>query len=213
MNDIAIVKKRSLIVEHLIKILEGQVVSQVDLYDPKEHYKFYEMNKLPYATLIDITYTEHEKLINLVKFLKERRRKVIVLISRKINCDHLKQLFHYGLDGYFFSEMENEEITLAMETIFRNERYIHPHLSSVLLKDYLRLINKKVERPSGLLTKREWEVLELIVSGQTTYSIGDSLDISTKTVTNHIASILRKLDVQDRTNAALIAVKNRWITL
>jgi len=109
--------------------------------------------------------------------------------------------------------MEKDEITFAIRRIINRKNYIHPYLSSVLLQEYLRVTNVEKQRPTKLLTRREWEVLELIAQGKTTKHISEQLYISTKTVTNHTASILRKLRVKDRTNAALLAIKNRWVIL
>lgn len=213
MGDVAIVKEPSLILDYLISILEQQVTRTIDLYDPKNYKKIYVHRTLPEMIFIDIDNDSFEELYELVTYCVRKKVKVIVWITELMDSRRLAKLFKLGLNGYFYPEMEKEEIIFALRRIVDHKSYIHPFLSSALLEEYLRITDVKERRPDGLLTNREWEVLELIAQGRTTKHISEELYISTKTVTNHTASILRKLRVKDRTNAALLAVKNRWIVL
>ena len=86
-------------------------------------------------------------------------------------------------------------------------------LSPVLLNDYIKTTYNKVKRPNGILTEREWEILEQIVKGNKNSDIAEKLFMSEKTVKNHLLSIFKKLNVTDRTNAVLLAVKNNWFAL
>src|SRR5699024_9926552 len=69
----------------------------------------------------------------------------------------------------------------------------------------------EVNRPLHLLTKRECEVLQLLAEGNSNEKIARKLKVSESTVKNHVASILRKMNVADRTIAAITAIKNRWV--
>lgn len=214
MYDVAIIKKRNLFLEKIVALLEEELfISEVTCYQPDQHHVFYNDTKLPHMMIIDIDTQTQEELYEFTQFCSEQNIITIIWTSSNIGIEYLSKLFKLGLDGYFYNEMETEELIYAINGIFNGRQYIHPYLSSILLNDYLRLTSDKPQRPSGLLTEREWEILELIVEGKKTSSISEQLFISTKTVTNHIASILRKLHVDDRTNAALLAVKERWIIL
>ncbi|MNW14545.1 Transcriptional regulatory protein DegU [compost metagenome] len=72
---------------------------------------------------------------------------------------------------------------------------------------------KYVHNDNSPLTKREAEVLRLMAEGRSNKSIGEFLYISEKTVKNHVSSILQKLEVDDRTQAVITAIKNGWVTL
>ncbi|WP_235182989.1 response regulator transcription factor [Gracilibacillus boraciitolerans] len=61
-----------------------------------------------------------------------------------------------------------------------------------------------------MFTRREWEVMELLTQGYSNQRISNQLYITDKTVKNHISSILRKLEVPDRTNAVLTVLRNKW---
>lgn len=124
----------------------------------------------------------------------------------------LIKTFKMRLNGYFYNGMESQELTNAIDHIINSQTFIHPSLSNVLLEDYTT--NKKTivpSKPVGLLTRREWKVMELMTKGFRNEQIGNSLYISDKTVKNHVSSILKKFQVVDRTNAVLLALKKRWV--
>lgn len=213
MGDVAIIKEPNLILDHLIAVLEKQVTKTIDFYKPENYQKVYGHKPLPKMIFIDVNEDSFSELYELVTYCVKKQVKTIVWATESLGGHRLSKLFSLGLNGYFCPEMEKEEIVFALRQIVNQRNYIHPYLSTILLDEYLHLTNVEERRPSGLLTRREWEVLELIAQGQTTKHISEQLYISTKTVTNHTASILRKLRVKDRTNAVLLAIKNRWIIL
>ncbi|WP_163970619.1 response regulator transcription factor [Oceanobacillus halotolerans] len=137
----------------------------------------------------------------------------IAIWTTNIHKDQLVNLFKQGLHGYFYNGMEMSELVFAIKTMLNGEQYIHPHLSSVLLNEYINVTSIEPTKPNGVLSGREWEVLEQICQGNSNSTIAKNLFISCKTVNNHMISIFRKLHVPDRTNAALKAVKNNWISL
>src|SRR5699024_1020960 len=69
------------------------------------------------------------------------------------------------------------------------------------------------EPPRKLYSKREGEILQLLVDGQSNRQIAKTLDISEKTVKNHVSSLFKKLQVNDRTQAAVMAIRNNWVSL
>lgn len=144
-------------------------------------------------------------------YLKKNVR--IAIWTTELEKPILRNLFRYGLNGYFYNGMELSELVFAIKSMLNDQQYIHPKLSTILLNDYVRLTNKEPVRPKGVLTEQEWKVLEELGKGLNNGSIAKELYISTRTVNNHVSSILKKLHVSDRTNAVILAVKNNWITL
>jgi len=214
MNDIAIIKSMDILLEQIVKILEENLPDEkITCYEPDEYSIFYQHQKQPDLMIVDMDTYSREELFQFVKFCSKQKMKTIIWTSFNIDDDYLTQLFKLSLDGYFYNEMRSNELILAIRGILNGRQYIHPYLSSILLRDYVRLTCEEPQRPSGLLTEREWEILELIVEGRNTNSISEKLFISSKTVTNHITSILQKLNVEDRTNAALLAIRKKWIVL
>jgi DNA-binding NarL/FixJ family response regulator len=82
-------------------------------------------------------------------------------------------------------------------------------MAKELVSEFKRIKSNPRTEPQNQLTDRELEVLRLLAKGMLNKEIANILFISEKTVKNHISSIFRKLDVQDRTQAAVYAIKNK----
>lgn len=109
-----------------------------------------------------------------------------------------------GADGFLHKDAAPGEIEAAIRTVAGGGRALSPRATSALVDGVRR------GRPAAIeqLTPREREVLELLAGGRSNAEIADELTISIKTVKTHVSAILRKLDVDDRTQAALEAVRH-----
>ena len=125
----------------------------------------------------------------------------------------MNNYIHYDVDGIFSVGMSVQEFVQGIEYILGGKLFIHPLIASVLFEKYRQIAQGEIYRPIGLLTRREWEILGELVQGYQNGEIAVNLDISDKTVKNHITSILSKLGVKDRTNAVLLALRERWFYL
>ncbi len=137
----------------------------------------------------------------------------IALLIKKISAADLTKLFQMGFDGYFHGRMELIELKIAIESIFEGGQYVHPQLCPVLMSDYIHKKSKVVQKPTGILSEQEWKILEGITNGKKNSEIAQQLYLSSYTVNNHVSAILRKLNVADRTSAALKAVKHNWLSI
>ncbi|CAM4130049.1 response regulator [Lederbergia lenta] len=126
-----------------------------------------------------------------------------------------------GASGYMLKEMDSSELIEAVKRVAEGGSYIHPKVTDKLVNEYRRLANQsnkgrgyqqpEVHVPLHLLTSRECEVLQLLADGKSNRGIGDALFISEKTVKNHVSNILQKMNVNDRTQAVITAIKNGWV--
>jgi DNA-binding NarL/FixJ family response regulator len=96
--------------------------------------------------------------------------------------------------------------------VYRGECFIQPEMAP-LLKMRINEKNNAIENVDDTLTKREIEVLKLIAEGLFNKEIAYNLDISEKTVKNHVSNIFKKINVSDRTQAAVYAIKNSLVDL
>ncbi|MGY0694727.1 response regulator transcription factor [Virgibacillus sp. FSP13] len=208
MNNIALIKEANVLRDGIVSVLQERLSNYTIMtYNSINYSLLFQEEHLADLLIIDInTDVDTDKLI---EYYSEHHKKVIIWTSTLDNVQ-LADFFKLGLDGYFYNGMETTEILFAIETIMDGKQYIHTKLSPILLHNYVRLSHKKIERPIGILSEREWEVLEQIVQGNSNCDIGENLFISTTTVNNHVRSILKKLQVKDRTSAALLAVTNNW---
>lgn len=118
-----------------------------------------------------------------------------------------------GAHGYLLKDIEPEDLVPALEAVVRGERVVSPEMVGCLA----RLVGPEpgalpeVPRPAapfGDLTPRELEILEHVVDGLNNKMIGRALEISDGTVKLHVKSILRKLGMRSRVEAAVSAVEN-----
>lgn len=136
--------------------------------------------------------------------------------------NHVSQAIKEGAAGYLLKEMDAPSIISAIKTVVKGEFYLHPKLTKDFLSEFKKLEGREmranfyqsdIRRPYHLLTPRESEVLQLLAEGHSNKSLGDVLGVSDKTIKNHVSTILRKMDLNDRTQAVVMALKKGWIEL
>ena len=130
--------------------------------------------------------------------------KVIVLTSFA-DDDRLFPALRAGAVAYLLKDVGPKELAEAIAAAARGEVRLHPDVTRRLVSE---LAGGAPRRPEDELTDREREVLRCIARGRSNKEIGEDLFISEKTVKTHVGSILAKLGLADRTQAALYAVKH-----
>ena len=165
----------------------------------------------PQVLLLDINMPKMNG-IEVLEEIKRRNIDVKVLILTVHNeIEYLIKAVDIGVNGYILKESESAELKKAIDIIVTGEKYIQPELESELNK---KLICKNSDRDKiKLLTCREMEVLIQLASGMINKEIANFLSISERTVKNHISNIFKKIQVSDRTQAAVFAIKNDIIKL
>ena len=121
-----------------------------------------------------------------------------------------------GATGYLLKDTESAQIVAAIQSIYRGESLIHPSVASKILAEFSLMAQgkgKKRARVEHDLTERELTVLRLVKDGKTNKEVANSLNLSEKTVKNHVRNIFHKLQVYDRTQAAILAIRKGLIEL
>lgn len=168
-------------------------------------------NVNPDVLLLDINMPKMNGL-EVLKKIKEDKIKVKVLVLTVHNeTEYLMKAVEIGINGYVLKDSESAELKKAIFTIADGETYIQPSLIPALNS---KMIEKNEdELKIELLTKRELEVLKEVAIGKFNRDIAKEMKISERTVKNHISSIFKKLDVTDRTQAAVFAIRNNIIQI
>lgn len=204
MNVIAIVQKPSIIREGTAKVIKENIPNtKVFCFDQGTTQNIKIKGKLPN---ILITNVDSGKGLDLIDYYISKNVKVVVWVL-EYNTNLIKELLKRNIFGYFYNGMISQELIIGIRTIISGNFYIHPTLIFEWGKRF------EYNRPSKILTKREWEVLQEIVAGLTNEKIAKKIGTAKKTVDNHIVSLMRKLDVHDRTSAAIHAIKMGWVKL
>lgn len=137
--------------------------------------------------------------------LAENPQAKVMILTSFSDKDHVIPALEAGASGYQFKDSNPDQLVTAIRSLYQGEKQLDPKVTSSLLS-YLQ--GQKEQSPIQELTKREKEVLREITLGKSNKEIAAALFITEKTVKTHISNILSKLCLQDRTQAALYAVRN-----
>ncbi|MBD8025422.1 response regulator transcription factor [Ureibacillus sp. Re31] len=177
-------------------------------------------NHFPDVVLMDINMPGKNGVEATADLITEFPDAKVIMLSIHDDESYVTHALKSGALGYMLKEMDADEIVEAIKVVARGGSYLHPKVTKNLVAEFRRLSeheNKgnfhqtEIRRPFHLLTKRECEVLQLLTDGQSNRTIGETLFISEKTVKNHVSSILQKMNVNDRTQAVVTAIKNGWV--
>ncbi len=157
--------------------------------------------------------------------------KILVLVGRDGKMS-LEEALKAGADAYLLKKSEPEEFKAVLKIIITGKKYISSDISEKQVKKHIKGGKNQISVPNipqqnaaendgvtktaksselhkfRLLTPREREVLVLTAGGRLNKEIADLMKISERTVKNHLTSIYKKLEISDRTQAALYAVRN-----
>jgi two-component system, NarL family, response regulator DegU len=160
----------------------------------------------PDIVLMDIN-MPHKNGLEAIKEIRagDGNARVIMLTIHQ-DREYLFKALDLGAMGYVLKDAESRVLVEAIRTVHSGQTYIQPSMARELVTEFKRM--KSGDDNPNQLSEREKEVLKLVAVGMVNKEIAGTLFISEKTVKNHISSIFRKLDVQDRTQAAVFAIKH-----
>lgn len=168
-------------------------------------------NHIPDILLLDINMPEKNGLEVLDEIKKKDYDVKVLILTVHNELEYLLKAVDIGVDGYILKDSESAELKRAIRSIMSGENYIQASLIPALNN---RLANRDIDKDKiDSLTSRELEVLIQVANGMINKEIATSLNISERTVKNHVSNIFKKIDVSDRTQAAVFAIKNNIITL
>ena len=221
MTKIIIVDDHQLFREGVKRILDFEdtfdVVAEGD--DGTDVVTLYAENE-PDVVLMDINMPGKNGVEATAELITEFPDAKVIMLSIHDDETYVTHALKSGALGYMLKEMDADEIVEAIKVVANGGSYLHPKVTKNLVAEFKRRSeheNKgnfhqtEIRRPFHLLTKRECEVLQLLTDGQSNRTIGETLFISEKTVKNHVSSILQKMNVNDRTQAVVTAIKNGWV--
>lgn len=141
------------------------------------------------------------------RIIKSRWSDVKILILTTFNDDEYAiQALQYGANAFMLKTAEQEDLVEAVYSVMRGAMPIHEDVTAKVMP---KLLERKKEQKIDIpLTERELDIIRLVGQGKTNKEIARELYLSVGTVKNHISQILHKLDLRDRTQLAIFAVKN-----
>ncbi|UAS04097.2 response regulator transcription factor [Staphylococcus pseudintermedius] len=159
----------------------------------------------PELILVDLVMPEMNG-ITLIQKLKEQHADIkILVLTSYVDEEHVMSAMQASADGYEMKDVDPEALMTSIETVLQGDKVIH--------KDAQQVMDTVITKPHMLnkLSKRETEVLKEMAKGKTNKEIAETLFVSEKTIKTHVSHIFSKLEVTDRTQAAIYAMENHLI--
>lgn len=176
----------------------------------------------PHVVLMDINLPGMNGLQATRRVKADHQDIGVIVLTGYDNTEQLLHAVRAGASAYFTKDVTPDKLIEAIREVRQGNYVINddvleqPQVASWLLaqfKQYPEALNYEMDSPFVPLSEREMEILGCITQGLSNKEIAKQLTISRQTVKNHMTSILRKLAVNDRTQAAVYALRHGWIRL
>ena len=162
----------------------------------------------PHLVLMDLKMP----VMNGIEATREIRRKhpqvKVLVLTTYDHDDWLFDAIRAGASGYLLKDAKREEIIRAIKGTLDGKTYLDPKIAGKVMDNVISDRKIASSRLREALTDREWDVLSELAKGFTNSEIAERLHLSEGTVRNHVSAILTKLNLTDRTQAAILAVKH-----
>lgn len=136
----------------------------------------------------------------------------VIILTVDNNHDKVVQAIRDGCSAYVLKDSPPEQLIEIVESVAEGRYFVDTNISNELLVNLVQGNSPHTaQKEYSILTSREKEVLQLIVNGHSNKEIAAKLKITLRTVKAHVSSILMKLNVNDRTQAAVLAIQERLV--
>ena len=135
--------------------------------------------------------------------LKQTR---IVVLTHSLSVNKLAKALEAGADAYLLSDMSSEALIQSLTLTMLGEKVFPTNLAKMLIDGHVDLTQKDHSFPTGVLSDREVQILRCLANGDPNKLIANRLNITEATVKVHLKGLLRKINVCNRTQAAIWAV-------
>ncbi|WP_255604229.1 response regulator transcription factor [Oscillochloris sp. ZM17-4] len=159
----------------------------------------------PDVILLDMVMPRQDGLATIAQITAERPDARILVLTSFADDEQVFPAIKAGALGYLLKDSSPQQLLQAIRDVFQGESSLHPTIARKLVQE----LSRPAERPLAQdpLTEREVEVLRQVAQGRSNQEIADHLILSERTVRTHVSSILDKLHLANRTQAALYALR------
>jgi|TARA_B100001093_G_scaffold18231_1_gene16558 two-component system nitrate/nitrite response regulator NarL len=166
-------------------------------------------NLFPDIILLDLRMPDLSGIEVLKNIRQINKTLPVVMLTTSDDEKDLIEALRNGASGYLLKDMEPDDLVVALKDVLKGETIVAPNLVQILAKFHQGDDTEiNITNLISTLTPRENEILELLAEGQSNKLIAKNLGISDGTVKLHVKSILRKLEIHSRVEAAVIAVEH-----
>ncbi len=164
----------------------------------------------PGVIIMDISMPGMDGLEATRRIKKKNPAMKVLVLTQHDNREYILSTIKSGSDGYLPKRALGSELVAAIRAVHQGHSFLYPAAAGALIEDYRRQVEKE---PYDSLTEREREIFRLVAEGHTSREIADMLFITLKTVHNHRAKIMIKLDIHNRSELIKYAIRKGLVTM
>ncbi|MCS7251319.1 MAG: response regulator transcription factor [Anaerolineae bacterium] len=165
----------------------------------------------PHLVLIDV----HLPGLNGIDVIRQARASgfegAILVLTAYDSEEQMRHAIRVGANGYCSKDMSPDLLLQSIRHVLSGQYVLGSRIVSAA--EIWRVVGKEEEVEAQVLSPREQEIIQYVALGYSNKAIAERLGISQQTVKNHMTAILRKLDLSDRTQVAILAIRRRWVRL
>ncbi|MBR2409683.1 MAG: response regulator transcription factor [Lachnospiraceae bacterium] len=168
----------------------------------------------PDVVLLDINMPQMNGLQVLEQLREKRSKQKVLILTIHNEVEYLMRAVDIGVSGYVLKDSDSLVLKEAIYTVYDGKNFIDSAMTPLLKEqNYLKELQKEARSKEKLLSAREIEVLCALAEGLYNKEIASKLQISEKTVKNHVSNIFKKIGVSDRTQAAVYAIRHKFVDI
>lgn len=157
--------------------------------------------KMPDLVLLDLNMPRMDGITTIRKVKEISPQVKVLILTIHDGEEYIYEVIRAGAEGYIQKDIKPDELKDSIERVIKGEKVFPRSIERQVTETAVQ--QREIEE----LSAREYEVLELLAQGMSNRNIAEALFISEKTVKNHVSNILKKLSVNDRTQAVIVALK------
>jgi len=166
----------------------------------------------PDVFIIDLM-MPHLNGLEAIRQMRQRQSAIkLIVLSMHADAAYVAQAVTNGAVGYVLKQANSHELVAAVSAVYQGEHYFSPPLCEQEIKRYLQEAKSRPSDPYEMLTTREREILQLVAEGNTSHQIADLLVISARTAEVHRTNLMRKLQLNRKSDLIRYALKHGLIS-
>jgi NarL family two-component system response regulator LiaR len=163
---------------------------------------------VPHVVLMDLVMPQMDGIAATRRIKSLGAAAQVIALTSFTEDDKVFPAIQAGAASYLLKDVSPDDLVDAIRAAHRGEARLHPDVARKLMEQVARQASPIGEAPAEALTGRERDVVRLVAQGRSNREIAQELVISHKTVKTHVSNILSKLNLQDRTQLAIYAIKH-----
>lgn len=137
----------------------------------------------------------------------------VLILTRHDNKEYVEAILKAGASGYLLKKSAASELISAIQSVYRGDSFLDPSISRKVIEGFPHQSEGEGQALDEIITPREREVLQLIAEGHPNREIASTLHISVKTVDNHRANLMKKLELNSTADMVQYAIRKGIISL